>query len=207
LSGVEAQELRSDLWLQLLENRRGLLDRLGSAVHPERYLGRVATNLVLDGYIARYGKCRPRATSRGTAAGDCGLDRHRADACLETPRRRFVGESVVGGLASPSPSPLDERRRALAQSDARLLRRALRQELTGLSKMERRLLFDRYVRQRTVADIAAAHRVEAKRLYRQYETILGRVRRQLHAAGFDEARVHEVLEHRGLDAGTGAIPA
>jgi RNA polymerase sigma factor (sigma-70 family) len=207
LSPIDAEELRSDLWLQYIEDRRGLRERFTTLEHPERYLTRVARNMVLDGFIARYGRRRPSAAERRRLAeieaapamlplqDDTGGPRH--------PRRRFLGETALVRLESRTPSPFDERRRWAARSEARRLRRALRQGLTCLSPRHRELLLERYIRQRTVADIAATRNVQAPRLYREYESILGRVRRHLHDAGFDLERVREVLEQRGLEPASG----
>ena len=199
MSAVDVEELRSNLWLQCFENRRGLRERFASLAHPERYLTRVARNMVLDGYIARYGRRRP------PRANACDSNRSVEPITTEAgqntgQRRRFLGEPALARLECGAPSPLDEHRRSAASVEACQLRRALRQGVSSLSPLHRELLFERYVRQRTVADIAAARNLHAPRLYREYESMLRRVRQHLHDAGFDVDRVREVLEQRGFDS-------
>lgn len=185
----EEEDLRSDLWVRLLSNHGGILERLASAAHPTGYLTRAARNLVIDAIVARVGKRRVRRCAPSTAPVTT----------ASYPTRRFVDAASLRGLESSEPSPFDACADAEISRQLLQLKRALVWASRELPDTDRDLLRARYVADQSVARIAAERGLDAKVLYRTYERLLRRLRLRLEAAGIDPGRATETLQHSGLD--------
>jgi RNA polymerase sigma factor (sigma-70 family) len=232
LSPSDADDLRSDLWLKLLENHGRVLRHLGHLARFDVYLKRIARNLVLDRRNKEWGKWRPSAAARRAGDATIVLDRlitrdgltideaeawlrcagHETDtgalhdAASQLPARqprRFVSHDALAELSSPSPSPYDVAAAAASVGDLARLKHALVEAFEALPALERDLLARRYFHKVSVADIAAEDGVDAKRLYRTFGSILGRLGRALVAAGVDRTTARRLLQtpHQDFDCG------
>ena len=165
--------------------------------------------LLLDWRIAAYGKWRPSAAARRLGAEAVRLDRllnrdgmtvdeavqvaSRAPDALpdhvlrlmadRLPRRRRqirVADDVLQLVAREFPDPVEARERAMR---ARQTRMALGQAFNQLKPEERQLMSLRYRQSLTVREIASLLNVDAKRLYRTFDRLVGKLRRDMGASG------------------------
>jgi RNA polymerase sigma factor (sigma-70 family) len=99
------------------------------------------------------------------------------------PRRRRhirVADDVLQLVGREFPDPVEVRERAMR---ARKTRIALGQAFNQLNPEERRLMSLRYRQSMTVREIASLLNVDAKRLYRTFDRLVGKLRRDMGASG------------------------
>lgn len=236
LAHVEAEDIRSDLWVKLLSNGGEILDRVERSANPEGYLTTIARNILLDGEIARRGKWRPSTAARreGPAAVLAerllcreGLPVREAHEWMRCARpvlaaaapasamlrihirrgRRFVGESLLETMETRDPSPFDVRCASEASREILRLKAALVEALERLCSDDRRLLHERYVTGRTVAAIASSRSIAAKPLYRHFARLLRQLRTALVVAGVDPREAVGLLAQDHLDWHAGPLQA
>jgi DNA-directed RNA polymerase specialized sigma24 family protein len=106
LSWQDADDLRSTLWVKLLDRDGHVLRRFAGRSTLATYLTRVASRIVLDNYAARFGRWRPSAEARrqGPAAVDWARlverDGHSPEHARAILERRRAGESLDGRSGS-----------------------------------------------------------------------------------------------------------
>ena len=92
-------------------------------------------------------------------------------------------------------------RRDLKRQVARV-RSALKGALGSLAPDERYLLQRRFDRGESIVDIARTLGIDPKALYRQFEAILGRIRRTLEAKAFTGSEVRSLVGHAEIQVGS-----
>jgi RNA polymerase sigma factor (sigma-70 family) len=99
------------------------------------------------------------------------------------PRRRrhvVVPDDVLQLVAREFPDPIEARERAVK---ARRTRLALGQAFNQLKPEERRLMSLRFRQSLTVREIAGILNVDARRLYRTFDRLVGKLRRDMGTFG------------------------
>ncbi|REJ85139.1 MAG: sigma-70 family RNA polymerase sigma factor [Acidobacteria bacterium] len=221
----EREELESEVWLHFVQNGERILDRFEGRSSLRSYLCTVVANLGRDYRIRKWGKWRPSAAALRLGAVAVRLEvllhrdgfTHRealrrvmaeharwSEAELEelleqlperAPRRREVELTSEPG----SPSRADEqvvhadRADGLARIKAEIAR-----AIGDMSHDERRLMRERFLRGRTVTEIAADSDVDRRVLYRTVERCLLSIRRHLDWAGIDRDQLLAVVQSTDL---------
>jgi RNA polymerase sigma factor (sigma-70 family) len=221
LSGAEAEDLESDLWIRLLSHR-GVVERFRGGATLETYFSVIARNIALDARDKSLGKWRPTVAAKRRGVTAVQLERMvvrdnlpldvAVDRLLETDktltrtelhalarvmkprvRRRHVGPEPLDRCHSAEPSPYDcLAGRQTARRSVRVTA-ALSRALAQLSLTDRHLLVLRFGQQCTVAQIADLLSWPLKALYRRYDALLRTLRHSLHLAGVDRGAVKEVI--------------
>jgi RNA polymerase sigma factor (sigma-70 family) len=204
----DADDFRQSVHLRLLERNYDIFRRFAGRSSMKTYLTVVVCRMLLDWQNHTMGKWRPSAAARRLGATAEHLDRllHRdgcsideaveyfcaqhadADAgairqlALAIPPRvpRAVRLAQAHATTSDFRDPVEERAQAM-QSAAR--RTALARALTRLERGDRTLIFLRYRKQISVQQIAQRRAEDAKVLYRRFDRLLLRLRRQLAGEG------------------------
>jgi RNA polymerase sigma factor for flagellar operon FliA len=215
LSPADAEDFSQSVHLKFLETGYEAFARFDGRSSLRTYLTTVVWRLLLDSRNAAYGKWRPSAAARRLGAEAVQLDRlinrdglpveeaiqvaARAPAASpdpvlrriadRLPRRRravFVAEEVLHLVARESPDPIEARDRA---ARARQTRIALGQAFNHLNPEERLLVSLRFRQSMTVREIAGLLNVDAKRLYRTFDRLVGKLRRDMGASGVTDHTV------------------
>ena len=205
----DAEDFSQSVQLRFLESGYEAFARFDGRSSLRTYLTTVVWRLLLDWRIAAYGKWRPSAAARRLGEQAVRLDRllnrdgmtvdeaiqvaARAPEALPEPvlrmiadrlprRRRHirVADDVLQLVAREFPDPVEARERAMR---ARKTRIALGQAFNQLNPEERRLMSLRYRQSMTVREIASLLNVDAKRLYRTFDRLVGKLRRDMGASG------------------------
>ena len=205
----DAEDFSQSVQLKFLESGYEAFARFDGRSSLRTYLTTVVWRLLLDWRIAAYGKWRPSAAARRLGEQAVRLDRllnrdgmtvdeaiqvaARAPEALPEPvlrmsadrlprRRRHirVADDVLQLVAREFPDPVEARERAMR---ARKTRIALGQAFNQLNPEERRLMSLRYRQSMTVREIASLLNVDAKRLYRTFDRLVGKLRRDMGASG------------------------
>jgi RNA polymerase sigma factor (sigma-70 family) len=208
-SGGDAEDFSQGVQLKFLETGYQAFARFDGRSSLRTYLTAVVWRLLLDWRTAAYGKWRPSATAQRLGAEALRLDRlinrdrltveeaiqvalRTPDASPERvlrriadrlPRRRrpvVVTEDVLHLVAREFPDPIEAQERA---AKARQTRIALGQAFKQLKPEERQLMSLRFRQSLTVREIAGLLNVDAKRLYRTFDRLVGKLRRDLGASG------------------------
>jgi hypothetical protein len=222
LNAMDAEELRSDMWLKVLHGQGRLLARFEGRGSRQSYLNAVAERCLLDRRIRDWGRWRPskaarrsgpvaelleRLTSRDgmsvAAAVETikvrgevpGTDLDAVVATFTTRRRRPRPTPIedASDLRCEDPAPdeaLDDDR--VAQC-ARMIRRKLEQFLESLADHDVSLLAEHFLKQRTVASIARRDGRNQTRLYRQMDSLYGRLRQLLVDAGVTREDIRSIV--------------
>lgn len=207
----DAEDFAGDVIVRLLEGDCAILRRFKGRSHLRTFLIRVIDRMLLDYRIRMWGKWRPAArarrlgrvavlldalTSRDRLTFDEAVETLRTNwGITDTPerlwrlyrllpvrtRRRFVSASELDGVAAPV-APPDRMLRCRHVSRARI---ALRQALDRLTPDEIGLLQQRFARGLRTVRVAREGGLDQKTLYRQYATILRRLRHDLVQHGVD----------------------
>jgi len=209
LSPADAEDFSQSVQLKLLETGYEAFARFDGRSSLRTYLTTVVWRLLLDWRNAAYGKWRPSAAARRLGAEAVRLDRlinrdgltveeaiqvaSRAHAASPDrvlrhitdrlpPRRRtvFVADDVLHLVAREFPDPVEARERAAKTRQTRI---ALGQAFNQLKPEERRLMSLRFRQSLTVREIAGLLNVDAKRLYRTFDRLVGKLRRDMGASG------------------------
>ena len=205
----DAEDFSQAVQLKFLESGYQAFARFDGRSSLRTYLTTVVWRLLLDWRTAAYGKWRPSAAARRLGVQAVRLDRllnrdgmtveeaiqvaSRAPEALpdhvlrviadRLPRRRRhirVADDVLQLVAREFPDPLEARERAMQARQARI---ALGQAFNQLNPEERRLMCLRYRQSLTVREIARLLNVDAKRLYRTFDRLVGKLRRDMGAFG------------------------
>jgi RNA polymerase sigma factor (sigma-70 family) len=204
LSADEREELRSCVYVKLLENDCGVLRQFRGESQLRTFLFVVVDRVLIDLRNAKWGKWRPSAAARrlGDAAvrleelvGRDGMSRDEAEAVMRRdgewplepahqrrldqlparPPRRFVDVDCVAGLQDESADP--EARLVDSGSDSR--RHALRRVLAALEATDRTLLRLRFDDHLPVCQIASHMGITTTAAYRRLDAIYRRLRTTL----------------------------
>ena len=205
----DAEDFSQSVQLKFLESGYDAFARFDGRSSLRTYLTTVVWRLLLDWRTAAYGKWRPSAAARRLGAQALRLDRLlnrdglTVDEAVQVaslapdalpyrllrliaerlPRRRRhirVADDVLQLVAREFPDPIEARERAMK---ARQTRIALGQAFNHLNPEERRLMALRYRQSLTVREIANLLDVDAKRLYRTFDRLVGKLRRDMGAGG------------------------
>ncbi len=209
LSSANAEDFSQGVHLKFLETGYEAFARFDGRSSLRTYLTTVVWRLLLDWRNAAYGKWRPSAAARRLGAEAVQLDRlinrdgltieeaiqvaSRAPAASpdrvlrrmadRLPRRRravFVADDVLHLVAREAPDPIEARERAARTRQTRI---ALGQAFNHLNPEERQLMSLRFRQSLTVREIAGLLKVDAKRLYRTFDRLVGQLRRDMGASG------------------------
>jgi len=202
LTRDDAEELTSLVYLKLLQDDGAVLRGFRGESNLRTFLVVVVRRVLLDSWIARYGKWRPSADARRLGPVAIELERlvYRDGMTLteaaETIRvaqgvsdtddelafllsllptrrlRRFVSDSNLTPLASFEPSPLELLLARSAPSPIALIQKAI----ATLSVDDRQLMSLRFVRNLTIREIALRRGLEPRALYRRFDRLLRRMR-------------------------------
>ena len=204
LSPDEREELRSCVYLKLLENDCAVLRQFRGDSQLRTFLFVVVDRVLIDLRNAKWGKWRPSAAARrlGDAAvrleelvGRDGLTRDEAEAVMRRdnewpldpalqrrldqlparPSRRFVDMDQVEGLCDACADP--EARLIAAASDSR--RQTLRRVIADLDPTDRTLLRLRFNERLPVCRIAGQAGMTTTAAYRRFDSIYRRLRTTL----------------------------
>jgi RNA polymerase sigma factor (sigma-70 family) len=205
----DAEDFSQSVQLKFLESGYDAFARFDGRSSLRTYLTTVVWRLLLDWRTAAYGKWRPSAAARRLGAQALRLDRLlnrdglTVDEAVQVaslapdalpdrvlrliaerlPRRRRhirVADDVLQLVAREFPDPIEARERAMKARQARI---ALGQAFNHLNPEERRLMALRYRQSLTVREIASLLDVDAKRLYRTFDRLVGKLRRDMGAGG------------------------
>ncbi len=205
----EYEELRSLVYLKLVEREGAALLKFRGDSSVRTYLAVVVKRVLLDSRNARYGKWRPSARARRLGQVATCLDQlvnrdglplseaarivrsrfnvmdtddELAVLLASLPRRSsrtFVSIDAVEGQASSGPPPDASLLRLPLQDTRRELARAL----AALPASERALLRARFGEGRRVCEVARTARTDPKAMYRTFDRILAGLRRRLEQRG------------------------
>jgi RNA polymerase sigma factor (sigma-70 family) len=205
LVGPDLQDFAQIVHLKLLERRYDVFSRFRGDSSLRTYLTVVITRLLLDWRNARYGKWRPSAAAARLGPVAVGLERllsrdgHTMGEAVEIMRQATgVGREQLGDIAERLPQRIARRQvpaelEPVALSEpfrdpiaareglerAHQVRRALRRAYLTLPPDDRRLLALRYQRSMTVRQIGRDLDVDPKALYRRFERLTSKLRRDL----------------------------
>jgi RNA polymerase sigma factor (sigma-70 family) len=212
LSPADADDFSQGVHLKFLESGYEAFARFDGRSSLRTYLTTVVWRLLLDWRNATYGKWRPSAIARSLGADALRLDRlinrdglsvdeavqvaaRAQDASPDhllrviadrLPRRRrpvVVTDDVLQLVAREFPDPIEARERA---AQARRARAALGQAFNQLEPHEQQLVSLRFRQSLTVREIADRLNVDAKRLYRTFDRLVGKLRRDMTVSGVTE---------------------
>lgn len=209
LPPADAEDFSQGVQLKFLESGYEAFARFDGRSSLRTYLTKVVWRLLLDWRTAAYGKWRPSAAARRLGEQALRLDRlinrdgltvdeavqvasRAPDASPDhvlrliadrLPRRRrhvVVADDVLELVAPEFPDPIEARERA---AKARQTRMALGQAFNQLQPQERQLMSMRFRQSLTVREIAGLLNVDAKGLYRTFDRLVGKLRREMRAHG------------------------
>jgi RNA polymerase sigma factor (sigma-70 family) len=224
LTADEAEDFSSHVTLKLLEDDRAILRKFAGRSSIRTYLGVVVQRLFLDYRTAAWGKWRPSAeatrrgetamlverlltrdgysleetyelltTNYGVAVSRTALEQLAGQLPVKM-KRRFEGEAPLAVIADSNLTPeeaLVDRTRA---EHERHVAQLLKQTIADLPPHDQLLLALRYADGRTVAEISAVLRQDQKRLYRQYDALLGDLRARLESQGVGAGDIAGLFE-------------
>lgn len=223
----EAADLRSAVYVKLLEDDGAVLRRFRGRSSLATYLTAVVRRLLLDLRAARWGKWRPSMAARrlGPLAVELerltsrdGLSLQEAVATLTRDRGRGPSPSALAALAEKLPprgsgrphetaeplpfleggEPVDARALDAERGEvARHAHAVLRRLLAELGPEDRRLLELRFDEDLTVTEIAAVLAVERRSLYVRLRRCLDTLEEGLRGAGLGPQAVADVLGWSG----------
>jgi RNA polymerase sigma factor (sigma-70 family) len=205
LAGPDLQDFAQIVHLKLLERRYDVFSRFRGDSSLRTYLTVVITRILLDWRNARYGKWRSSAAAArlgpiavglerliwrdGHTMGEAveimrqatGLGREQLDDIAERLPRRITRREVPSdlepaALSEPFRDPIAARE---GLERAHQVRRALRRAYLTLPPDDRRLLALRYQRSMTVRQIGRDLDIDPKALYRRFERLTSKLRRDL----------------------------
>ena len=209
LQPSDGEDFSQSVQLKFLESGYEALARFDGRSSLRTYLTTVVWRLLLDWRIAAYGKWRSSAAACRLGPQAVRLDRllnrdgmtvdeavqvaSQAPGALpegvlrliadRLPRRRRhirVADDALQLVAREFPDPVEARERAMRARRARI---ALGQAFNHLDPDERRLICLRYRQSLTVREIARLLNVDAKRLYRTFDRVVGKLRRDMRVSG------------------------
>jgi RNA polymerase sigma factor for flagellar operon FliA len=212
---ADAEDFSQSVQLKFLESGYEAFARFDGRSSLRTYLTTVVWRLLLDWRTAAYGKWRPSAAARRLGAQALLLDRllnrdgltvdeaiqvaSRAPEALadhvlrliadRLPRRRrhiLVADDALQLVAREFPDPVEARERAVK---ARRTRIALGHAFNQLKPEEQRLMSLRFRQSLSVREIASLLNVDAKRLYRTFDRLVGKLRRDLGASGVTDTHL------------------
>jgi RNA polymerase sigma factor (sigma-70 family) len=210
----DLDDLRSSLWLKLLDRDEHVIKRFRGHGSLFAYLLRVAHRIVMDQQVAMLGRWRPSERARRLGAAAVAWSRMVERDGLSPSEATSVLQSASGAGAVDVDrfEALRRERSSRAtrrfvtfndETGARVLRptpsideieerecrravaQAMRAALHKLTSRDRRLLRLRFVEGLRISEIARREGYGAIWLYREYGRILNRMRRLLVAAGVD----------------------
>ncbi len=226
LTAMDAEELRSDMWLKVLDGRGRVLSRFEGRGSRQSYLNAVAERCLLDRRIRDWGKWRPSKAARMSGPAAELLDRLTSRdgmsvaAAVETIKvRGEVPETDLDTVAAtftprrqrPRSAPIEDASDLRCQAPAadaaldddrlaeraRTIRKKLEQFLESLADHDVSLLAGHFLEQRTVASIARRDGRNQKRLYRQLDSLYGRLRELLLGAGVTRQDIRSIVGSPG----------
>jgi RNA polymerase sigma factor (sigma-70 family) len=208
LQPADAEDFSQGVHLKFLESGYEAFSRFDGRSSLRTYLTVVVWRLLLDWRTAAYGKWRPSATARRLGAEAVRLDRlinrdgltvdeaiqvasgapqaspdhvlrDIADRLPRRLKRVVVADEVLQLIARDFPDPIEARERT---AKARQRRIALGQAFDQLKPDERKLMALRFQESLTVREIAGLLDIDAKRLYRTFDRLIGKLRRNMGAS-------------------------
>lgn len=212
----EAEEFAASARLKLIEHDYAVLRAFKGESRLSTYLAVVLKRHLLDYQAALWGKWRPSAEARRGGVQMVHLERllmrdgHTLDEAFEVmktahgptldrreveamaarltarARRHFETDDELDALPADGTAPdapLDAREQQVV---AQGVLRELRTAMSRLTAEDQLLIVMRYEDRRTVAEIAAALKLDQKKLYRRFDSILRQLRSELEAAGVDD---------------------
>jgi RNA polymerase sigma factor (sigma-70 family) len=211
----DRQELLSIFWTHLAKDDYRVLRQFRGSSGIGTYLRTVVDRVVLDMRTASWGKWRPSARARRLGMGAQtferlvvrdGRDPEEAQAmvgalpahllaALAAQRReprRFVSLDVAAERSATNADPFAELLDRRRERRGRMVGRHLERTLGALPKGDQMLIRMRHELGLKVSQIAAMLGADQKRLYRRFETIHGRLRHSLTAAGVSANDVVEI---------------
>jgi RNA polymerase sigma factor (sigma-70 family) len=229
LSGAEAEDFRSEVRLHFLERNYEVLRRFEGRSSLPTYVTVVIQRLYLDYRNRQWGKWRPSAEARRVGPAGILLERLAArdgltlEQAVETlrlnhgieldeplraltakiakrsPGRLFVAEDAAAGIEGGGLTPDANVLRAEQGFLAKRVKTALDRARQGLLPEERLILKMRFEDSFAVSQIAAALRLDQKKLYRTIDRLLARLRTSLAAEGLSSDEVSALFVGDGFN--------
>ncbi len=223
LTGHHAEEFTARTWLRLVEADYAIFRKFQGRSSLKTYLTVVINRLALDYQTSLWGRWRPSKIARkaGPAAirletlfvrdglplgqaldiveRECGpidraaLEKLAARFPLRT-RRKEEHDEILEEAASRSPDPLDLLVRDEAATEFERINVRLNEILSGLDPRLRLVLKLRFGQDMKVSDIARSLGEDPKRLYRQIDDVLGRLREALESEGITQDALRKILQ-------------
>lgn len=234
LSAGEREELESEVWLHFVRNGERIRDQYEGRSSVRTYLCTIITNLARDYRIRKWGKWRPSVAALRLGAAAVRLEvlvhrdgfsrseavkrvrsecSRRSVAELEDLVERLPARQLRGReVALKYEPPVDpEVERELDRTDRSLRLERVKKEIgravAGMTTAERGLLRERFLRGRTVSEIARESQTDRRVLYRTLERSLRRIRQQLDGAGIDREQLLSVVQSTDLTITFSALDA
>lgn len=226
----DACEIVSALLLKVIDNDYAVIRQFDGRSDFRTYMYTVAHRFVLDYRNSQWGKWRPSAEARRIGRAAILLERFiirdgfTAREAVESVSTTLALQSAeVSALADrlrlrvparrafereiASQSPVMRAADAFVQrteacAGADRVRTALAAALATLGSDDRGLLRLRFARGLSIARIAALARVDQKRLYRRFDSILHRLRQRLAKEGIERADLFNVVGHPEVEIGS-----
>ena len=230
LSGAEAEDFKAEVHLHFIGRNSEVLRRFEGRSSLRTFLAVVINRLFLDYRNRLWGKWRPSADARRHGPTAVLIERlvtrdgWTLDQALEMlrinhhvtvdgvllafcqrlsargPGRQFVSESEADRAESPTPAPDANVVRAEQDFLAKRVQTALERVRQTLDPLEQLILKMRFEDAMPVADIARAHHLNQKRLYRTIEQLLARLRKGLEVEGIDREEIRALFADGALAA-------
>jgi RNA polymerase sigma factor for flagellar operon FliA len=229
VAGLAAEEFDSEVKLRLMEHNYEVFRKFKQRSSLRTYLTVVIQHLYLDYRNHLWGKWRPSAeaqrlgpvavrletlvardgftfaeacehlrTNENVAATDADLEALIGRLPART-RRAIVSEEALEEVADTT-NRVDERMLSdERQAGARRILDALAPVIRSLADQDRLILRLRFQDGLGVADIARALHLDQKRLYRQFDALLQRLRTALEAAGVSRLEACELVNRNDVD--------
>ncbi len=219
LAADEREDFASHVKVTLLDNDRAILRKFRGQSSIQTFLTVVISRLLIDYRTRAWGKWRPSAEARrggpvgtllerllvrdGHSLGEAceilranhgvslteAVLREMASRLPSRPRRRFESDALLEDV--PSPRTADEEIRSREQQlESERVAAALTRVLQTLDAPDRLLLTLRFDDGRTVPEIAALMRAEAKPLYRRIDNLMKKLRAELAVVGVTAGAVN-----------------
>jgi RNA polymerase sigma factor (sigma-70 family) len=234
LSAADAEDFASHVKLKFVERGYEILTKFGGRSSLRTYLSVVIQRLFLDYRASAWGKWRPSAEARRRGpvatllermlsrdgygfeeacellATNHGIARSRdelerlAGSLPPRVKRRTEPESALANLASSAPGTERNVAESEQQQTAARVSAAMWRLLEAFEVQDRLILTLRFEDGRTVAEIAAALRLDQKGLYRRMDRLLRQLRTGLEGEGIERAAVMEMLESPAVNIGWGS---
>lgn len=178
------QQRRVEMWGKWRPSAEA--KRLGDkAIVLERYMSR-------DGYTFAEA-VKVLTTPEGAQYTEIELEQIYVRLPPRTPRPMEVSGDVMPDAATIDADAFDRVEMAERERDARRTAKAIDSAIQQMDVQDRQILHMRFAQALKVPDIARRLRIEQKKVYKRLDTLFGRMRKKLEAAGLHRSEIGSLL--------------